>query len=88
MLLRELIHICDCQIITFGIGGLCLWFSNTSNVNSLDMFRKPFVDKFIIELRIFKNLSKENNDENTMFKLILSKIGDGWSNNMCLSIDF
>ena len=29
---------CDQYIVTFGIGGLCLGFSNTSRVDSLDLY--------------------------------------------------
>ena len=34
------LHIRDHSIINFGIRGLCLEFSNTSHVDSLDRFRK------------------------------------------------
>ena len=34
------LHIRDHSIINFGIRGLCLEFSNTSHVESLDRFRK------------------------------------------------
>ena len=47
------LHICDHSIITFGIRGLCLGFSNTSHVHSLDRFRKIVVDKFKFGLIIF-----------------------------------
>ena len=32
------LHICDHSIVTFGIRGLCLGFSNTFHVESLDRF--------------------------------------------------
>ena len=37
---RSRLHICDRLIFTFGIRGLCLEFSNTSHVESLDRSRK------------------------------------------------
>ena len=42
---RNNFHIYDQSIVTFGIRGLCSGFSNTSHVDSLDRFRKLFVDK-------------------------------------------
>ena len=44
--LRGYFHICDHSIVTFGIRGFCLGVLNTSDVDSLDRFRKPVVDKF------------------------------------------
>ena len=39
------LHICNHSIFTFGIIGLCLGFSSTSNVDSLENFRRTVVDK-------------------------------------------
>ena len=39
------LQICDHSIIIFGIRENCLWFSNTSHVDSLDRFRISVVDK-------------------------------------------
>ena len=39
------LHICDHSIVTFGIRGRCLGFSNTSRVDSLDRFRRTVVEK-------------------------------------------
>ena len=39
------LKICDHSIVTFCIRGLCLVFSDTSHVDSLDRFRKSVVDK-------------------------------------------
>ena len=38
-------HIFDHYMVTFGIIGLCLGFSKTSHVDSLDRLRKLVVDK-------------------------------------------
>ena len=38
-------HICDHSIVTFGIKGKCLDFSDTSHVEILDRFRRSVVDK-------------------------------------------
>ena len=46
------LHICDHSIVKFGIRGLCLGFSSTSHVGSLDRFRKSVGDKFRTELSI------------------------------------
>ena len=43
-------HIFDHSIITFGIKGFCLGFSNTSNVDSLDTFIKTVVDKVKLDI--------------------------------------
>ena len=40
------LHICDHPIVTFGIREFCLGVSNTSHVDSLDIFRKSAVNKF------------------------------------------
>ena len=40
------LHICDHSILTFGLRGLCLGFSNTSHVESLGRFTKTVVDTF------------------------------------------
>ena len=45
-------HIYDQSIVTFGLRGLCLWFLNTSHVNSLYRFRKLVVEKVKIYLCI------------------------------------
>ena len=42
---RSHFHICDFSIVTFGIRGLCLGFSNTYHVDGLDRIRKSVVDK-------------------------------------------
>ena len=57
------LHICDHSIYNFGIRGLFLGFSNTSNVESLDRFRKSVVDKVKFDIHMLKkeNCSKENN---------------------------
>ena len=56
-------HICDPSISTFGIRLFCLGFSNASNVNSLDMFRKSVADKVKFDTGIKKrdNHCKEEN---------------------------
>ena len=56
-------HICDHLIVTFFIRGLCLVFSNTSHVDSLDRYRKSFVGMVKIDVCIHekKNNSTENN---------------------------
>ena len=53
-------HICDHSIIKFG-GKFYLGFLNTSNVDSLDRFRKTLVDKVKPDISISKkqNHSKE-----------------------------
>ena len=47
-------YICGHSIVTFGIKGLCLGFSNTSYVVSLDKFRKSVFDKVKTEVCILK----------------------------------
>ena len=61
--LRSHFHICDHSIVTFGIRGFCLGVLNTSDVDSLDRFRKPVVDKLKTDVCIKKkeNYPKENN---------------------------
>ena len=49
------LEICDHSIVTSSIIGLCLGFSNTSDVDSLDMFRKLVFDQVKLDMRIFKN---------------------------------
>ena len=49
------LDIYDHSIVTFGIRGLCLGFSNTSYVESLDMFRKSVVDQVKLDMCILKN---------------------------------
>ena len=51
--LKFYLHIFYHSIVTFVIGGLCLGFSNTSHVDSLDKFRKSVVDKVKFDIRIF-----------------------------------
>ena len=46
------LHIRDHSMVTFGIMGLCLVFSNTSHIDSLDRFRKSVVDKVKFDIRI------------------------------------
>ena len=46
-------HVCDHSIVTFVQRGLCLGFSKTSNVGSLDRFRKSVVDKVKFDIRLF-----------------------------------
>ena len=48
------LHICNPSIITFGIMGFCLGFSNTTHVDSLDRFRKPVLDKVKTDVYIKK----------------------------------
>ena len=50
----SIFHICDHSIITFGKRYLCLDSSNTSNVDSLDRFRKSVVDKVKLDISILK----------------------------------
>ena len=47
------LHICYHSIVTFGIRGLCLGFSNASHIDSLDRLRKSVVDKVKIYVCIF-----------------------------------
>ena len=54
-------HIYNDSIITFGIRGFYLGFSNTSRVDSLDRFRNSVVDKFKTEVCVFKYHAKEDN---------------------------
>ena len=44
------LHICDNSVVTIGIRGLCLGFSNTSHVYSLYMFRKSVNAKVKTEI--------------------------------------
>ena len=46
------LHISDHLIRTFGKIELCLGFSNTSCVDSLDRFRKSVVDKVKLDISI------------------------------------
>ena len=48
------LDIYDRLTVTFGIRGLCLGFSNTSYVDSLDMFRKSVVDQVKLDICISK----------------------------------
>ena len=50
---RSHFHIYDTSVVTFGIRDICFGSSNTSNVDSLDRFRKSVVDKVITEVCIF-----------------------------------
>ena len=43
--LRNHLHICYHSIVKLGISGFCSELSNTSNVDSLDIFRKSVADK-------------------------------------------
>ena len=56
-------QICDTSIVTFGIRGFCLGFSNTYYVDSSDRCIQSVVDKIKIDICILKieNHSKENN---------------------------
>ena len=55
------LHIYDNSIITFGIIGFCLGFSNTSHVYSLDRFRKIVVGEIKTDLWIvLKDLNEKN----------------------------
>ena len=49
------LQIYDHSIVTFGIRGLYLGFSNTSHVDSLYRFRKSVVDKVKFDIRLFNN---------------------------------
>ena len=46
-------RICDNSFVTFVIIGLCLVFSNTSHVDSLDKVKTSVVNKVNIYIRIF-----------------------------------
>ena len=48
------LHICDYSIVNFIIIGLCLGFSNTYHVDSLDRFIKSVVDKVKRNICTFK----------------------------------
>ena len=48
------LYICDNSIVTFGISGLCLGFSNTSQVDSLYRLRKSVFDKIKTDVYIIK----------------------------------
>ena len=56
-------HICDHSIVTFGIRELCLVFSNTSHIETLDRFRKPVVDKAKTDLCKKMNSPNKNNSK-------------------------
>ena len=58
---RNHFRVCDQSIVTFGIIGLCLGFSNIYHVDSLHRFRKSVVDKVKIDVSFFLDHSKENN---------------------------
>ena len=60
------LYICDHSIITFGRIGLCLGFSNTSNVESLERFRISVVDKFKLDISI---LMKQNHSKEEEMKI-------------------
>ena len=47
------LQICEHSIVTYGIRGLCIGFSDTSHVDSLDRFIKSVVDKVKIDVCIF-----------------------------------
>ena len=47
-------YICDHSILTFGKRGLCLGFSKTSHVDSLDKIRKSVVDTVKLDMCIKK----------------------------------
>ena len=49
-------HICYHSIVTFGMRGFGLRFSNTSHVDSLDRFRKSVVDKVKFDIRNLKEI--------------------------------
>ena len=49
---KDRLQICDHLNVTFGIMGLCLGFSNTSNADSLDIFRKSVVDRLYLNIFI------------------------------------
>ena len=51
---------CDHSIINFGLRGLCLGFSNTSHVDSLDRSIKSVVDQVKIDVCIKPNKIIEN----------------------------
>ena len=49
---RSHLQICVHSIVTFGIRGLCLRFSNYSHVDNLERLRKHFFDKVKTEVCI------------------------------------
>ena len=49
------LHVCDQKITPFFIRGLCLRFSNTSCVDSLEKFRKTVVDEVKFDITSFKS---------------------------------
>ena len=53
-------YICYHSILIFGIRVLCLGFSKTSHIDSLDRFRKLVVDKVITKLCKKKNIIKKS----------------------------
>ena len=65
-------------IVTFGIKGLCLGFSNTSYVDSLDMFRKSVVIR-LNQTCVFKkqNHSKEDSMKIKYAKYFILNMGLG-----------
>ena len=71
------LHICDHLIVNFGIGGLCLGFSNTSHVDSLDRFIKSFVDNIKTDVCIFikENHSEENDMKIQYTNKFVQKLG-------------
>ena len=52
---KSYFQIFDQSIVTFCIRGLCLGFSNTSHVDSLDRFIKAVVDRVEFDIHILKN---------------------------------
>ena len=80
-------NICDNLIVIFGIRGFCLGFLKTSHVDILDRFRNPVVDTVKTDVCIFK---KETHPKEKIWKynmqMNLSKLGNGLSYKMCLSI--
>ena len=56
-------HICDHTIVEFGIRENCIGLSNTSHIDSLDIFRRSVVGKVKSDICILQKGydSKENN---------------------------
>ena len=72
------LDICDHSIVDFGIRGLCLGFSNTSRVDSSDMFIKSVVDQVKLDMCIKKlNHSKEYNKKRKYANYFIINMGLG-----------
>ena len=72
-------HICDHTIVEFGIRENCIGLSNTSHVDSLDIFRRSVVGKVKSDICILQKGydSKENNIKIKYANNSVNKLGMG-----------